>query len=237
MIAEPVTAETFSRFPVFAGLALETRAELARIGFLERWTGGQVIFQRGDREDRMLAIVSGRIKLSVTTPQGRELVLTSLGKGEVLGELALLDGEPRSTDAMATEATTAVILSRDKFLQVAEKRADLPLAIARHIRGHLRRATFQMESIALYDLQGRLVRYLLMAARQKGVQDGGTEVRLDLGLNQSDLAAVLGATRSRVNNALQDLSADGAIRRDGNAVICHLPKLRALSDDLGDAGP
>lgn len=232
MIAEPVTAATFSRFPVFAGLAPETRADLARIGFLQRWTAGQVLFQRGDRDDRMLAIVSGRIKLSITTPQGRELVLTSLGKGEVLGELALLDGEPRSTDAMATEATTAILLSRDRVLQLAERRADLPLAIARHICGQLRRATFQMESIALYDLQGRLVRYLLMAARQKAPQDGGPDVRLDLGLNQSDLAAVLGATRSRLNNALQDLAAEGAIRRDGAAVICNIAKLRAMSDDI-----
>ena len=232
MSADPVTAETFLRFPVLSGLALETRADLARIGFLQRWTAGQVIFQRGDRDDRMLAILSGRIKLSVTTPQGRELVLTSLGKGEVLGELALLDGEPRSTDAMASEATTAILLSRDKFLQVAEKRADLPLAIARHICGHLRRATFQMESIALYDLQGRLVRYLLMASGQRAGRGTSDEVRVDLGLNQSDLAAVLGATRSRVNNALQDLAAEGVIRRDGATVICNIPRLRALSDDL-----
>lgn len=237
MTTERVKPDVFSRFPVFSGLEAATRSDLAGIGTSHRWTAGQTIFQRGDKDDRLIAVLTGRIRLSLMTPQGRELVLTSVGPGEVLGELALLDGEPRSTDAVATEPTTAILLTHDRFMQVARQRADLPLAIARHICGHLRRATFQMESIALYDLQGRVVRYLLMAARQKGARDGVAEVRLDLGLNQSDLAAVLGATRSRVNNALQDLAAEGAIRRDGTTVICHIPKLRALSDDLGDLGP
>lgn len=234
MTDHPVRADIFSRFPALAVLEPATRAELARSGSSHRWSAGQVIFQRGDRDDRMIAITSGRIRLSVMTPQGRELVLTSLGAGEILGEMAMLDGEPRSTDAMATEATTAFLLSRDRFLDVARRHSDLPLAIARLICGHLRRATFQMESIALYDLQGRLVRYLLMAARQTAGREARGDVSLDLGLNQSDLAAVLGATRSRVNNALQDLSAAGAIRRDGTEVICDIARLRALSDDLAD---
>lgn len=234
MNAESLSAETFAGFPVFAGLQAETRIDLARIGFKHRWATGQTIFQRGDRDDRMIAILSGRIRLSITTPNGRELVLTSLGPGDVLGELALLDGEPRSTDAVATEATVAVLLSRDRFLQLAGQRPDLSLAIARHVCGQLRRATFQMESIALYDLQGRLVRYLLMAAGQKAGRAAKGCVRVDLGLNQSDLAAVLGASRSRVNNALQDLVLDGAIRRDGSIVDCDIARLRALSDGVWD---
>ena len=234
MNAEPLSAETFARFPVFSGLQTDTRADLARIGALQRWAAGTLLFQRGDRDARMIAILSGRIRLSITTPTGRELVLTSLGPGDVMGELALLDGEPRSTDAVATEATTAVLLSRDRFLQLADRRPDLSLAIARHISGQLRRATFQMESIALYDLQGRLVRYLLMAAGQKAGRAAKGEVRIDLGLNQSDLAAVLGATRSRVNNALQDLVLEGAIRRDGSIVDCDIARLRALSDGVWD---
>lgn len=236
MTAAAITADTFARFPVFSGLSAATRSDLARIGQMQRWAAGQTIFQRGDRDDRMIAILSGRIRLSVTTPQGRELVLTSLGGGDVLGELALLDGEPRSTDAMVTEPTTAILLAKDRFLEVAAVRADLPLAIARHICGHLRRATFQMESIALYDLQGRLVRYLLMAAGHKAGRKAEGKVSIDLGLNQSDLAAVLGATRPRVNNALQDLAAEGAIQRDGATVICDIARLRALSDDFWDDG-
>ena len=234
MSPEKTEKDVFSRFPVFAGLEPDTRADLARIGTTHRWAARQVIFQRGDLDDRMIAVVSGCIRLSVMTPQGRELVLTSMGPGEILGELALLDGAPRSTDAMTTEPTAAIILSRERFLKVARSHADLPLAIARHVASHLRRATFQMESIALYDLQGRLVRYLLMAAGGQTGSKDRTELPVHLGLNQSDLAAVLGATRSRINNVLQDLVAEGAIRRDGATVVCNLPKLRALSGDQID---
>lgn len=239
MTGDTVSAASLARFPVFAELDPATITELAGIGRIQRWPSGKTLFQRGDDDDRLIAIVKGRIRLSVMTPQGRELVLTSLGAGEVLGELALLDGEPRSTDATTMEPTSAILIHRDRFHDLARRRADLPLAIARLIAGHLRRATFQMESIALYDLQARVVRYLLMAVAQKGPSGPSgalSEVRLELGLNQSDLAAVLGATRSRVNNVLQDLVAEGAIRRDGTAVICNLSKLRALSDDDLTAG-
>lgn len=113
-MTDMVRPDVFSRFPVFAGLEADTRSDMARLGSSHRWTAGQMIFQRGDSDDRMIAVLTGRIRLSLMTPQGRELVLTSVGPGEVLGELALLDGEPRSTDAMATEATTAILLTRER---------------------------------------------------------------------------------------------------------------------------
>jgi CRP/FNR family cyclic AMP-dependent transcriptional regulator len=169
------------------------------------------------------------------TPNGRELVLKVLGPGDVLGEFAVIDGDPRSSDATALGAVTAIVVSRKRFLELAQARPDLPLAFARYLCSLLRATNFQMESIALYDLQNRLIRFFLMSVRQ-AYGDAPPEIaRIELGMNQTDLAAVLGASRPRLNNALQDLIGAGAIRREGNSVICDLVQLEALSE-AGEAG-
>ena len=230
MIGRSIDAAALGRFPVFAGVTSETLAELAKSASTQRWTSGQVVFQRGDADDRLLAIISGQVRLSLTTPAGRELVLKVLGKGEVLGEFALLDGLPRSTEATAVGPLVAVVLTRERFLKVAQVKPDLPLAFARYLCALLRATNFQMESIALYDLHSRLIRFILMAIRQTHGATPPAQARIDLGLSQADLAAALGATRSRVNNALQDLLATGAIQRDGAMVICDLAQLEALAE-------
>lgn len=224
-------AAHLARLAVFDGVTSQTMAELATLATTRRWSAGQFLFQRGDADDCLLAIQSGQVRLSLMTPNGRELVLKVLGPGEVLGEFALIDGLPRSSDAVALQPVTALAISRDQFLRVAQVRPDLPLAIARYLCALLRTTNFQMESIALYDLQARLVRFILMVIRQTHGAPPPPEVRIELGLNQSDLAAALGATRPRVNNALQELIAAGAIARDGAFLLCNVPKLNALSDD------
>lgn len=229
-----IDTATLGRLAIFDGVAAETLAELATSASTRRWAAGQVMFQRGDAEDHLLAIAAGQVRLSLMTPNGRELVLKVLGPGEVLGEFALIDGMPRSTDAMALGHVTAIVITREQFLRVAQARPDLPLAFARYLCTLLRTTNFQMESIALYDLQGRLIRFILMVIRQTHGPTPPPEVRIELGLNQSDLAAALGATRPRINNALQELIASGAIQRDGSAVICDLPKLQALADERQD---
>ena len=221
---------TLGRLAVFEGVSIQTLADLAASATTRRWTAGQFLFQRGDTDDCLLAIVAGQVRLSLMTPDGRELVLKVLGPDDVLGEFALIDGQPRSTDAVALQPVTAMVISREQFLRVAQARPDLPLAFARYLCTLLRATNFQMESIALYDLQGRLVRFILMVIRQTHGATPPPEVRIDLGLNQTDLAAALGATRPRVNNALQGLIALGAIQRDGVAVLCNLAKLNALAE-------
>lgn len=227
-----IDAGTLGRFPVFAGVAQETLAELARSALTQRWTAGQGLFQRGDTGDRLFAITSGQVRLSLVTPAGRELVLKVLGPGDVLGEFAVIDGQPRSTDASALGTVTAVVVTRERFLQVAKLRPDLPMAFARYLCSMLRATNFQMESIALYDLQTRLIRFLLMSVRQAHGDAPPTMARIDVGMSQTDLAAVLGATRPRINKALQDLIGSGAIRRDGSALICDLPRLEAMAEAI-----
>lgn len=229
-------AGLLGRFELFSELSPETLSALAASSHGRSWGAGGLIFQRGDEGDHMLAITEGRVRLSLGTAQGRELMLRQLGPWEVMGELAIIDGEPRSADATAVEPTSAIVLPRARFLEIAQVRPDLGLAVARHLSRIVRTTNLQMESIALYDLRMRLIRFFLFSLRQVYGDRIPAEAVLHLHLSQSDLSAVLGASRPKLNQALQSLIAEGAVRRDGGDVTCIVSRLRQLADitDLRD---
>jgi CRP-like cAMP-binding protein len=106
--------------------------------------------------------------------------------------------------------------------------------MARHLSSHLRRTNFQMESIALYDLQTRLVRFLLHTLAHTQDTGHGNQRRLTLGVSQTDVSAILGASRPKISQAFQALLSSGAIRRDGDALLCDVAALTALSEGALD---
>lgn len=224
--------QALTRASLFAGVDEATIAALAATATRRVWQSGTVLFQRGDAGDYLLALISGRVRLSLSTPTGKELVLRHMGPGEVLGEFSLIDGQPRSADATVVEASSGVVLQRDRFLRVAGLYPQLGLALARHLCQQLRSTNYQMESIALYDLRSRVARFLLFALRSEA---GAGRARLRMALNQTELALVLGASRPKVNQVLQSMMTDGLLERDGEDLICDVAGLQDAAEmpDLG----
>lgn len=217
-------------FDLFAGLDPAALEALAGLAQRRQWQAGETLFQRGDPGDWMLALAEGRVKLTLTTPSGRELTLRLAEAGDSLGEFALVDGEPRSADATALEPCSGWVLDRLRFAVLAEAHPALGLSVARYFSRRLRATTEQLEGIALYQLEARLARFLLFTLRQLNGPDLPPEAALRLEINQSELAAVLGASRPKVNRALQSLQELGAIRREGEVWQLDLPALRAAAD-------
>lgn len=226
----PDMADQLAACAIFASLEPETLAALAATGQRRSWAAGKVIFQRGDAGDHMLAITAGKVRLSLGSAQGKELMLRHLDAGDILGELAVIDGQPRSADAVALEDTTAIVLRRNRFLEVAAAHSDLGLSVARYLCSMLRNTNFQMESIALYDLQMRLVRFFLFSLRQGHGDRLPDRVVLHMSFNQTDLSAVLGASRPKINQALQALIGEGVIQRDGDRFVCQVRRLREMAE-------
>lgn len=216
-------------FPIFASLDEQSLAQLAEAMTRRSWPAGSTIFLRGDEETHLLALLSGKVRLSIGTPQGKELVLRHLGPGEILGEMALLDGRPRSADATAVGQVSALVLRSDRFNRIALENPAIPLALARYLCGLLRDTNAQMESIALYEMPARLVRFLLFTLRQVHGDDLPDLATVRLGFSQSELALIVGATRPKVNRALQDIMATGAVQRDGDALVCNVPALLEIA--------
>jgi CRP-like cAMP-binding protein len=221
------------RFALFSALDPASRAELAEGMRLRTWSAGSLIFSRGDEGAHLLALRDGRIRISLSSARGREIVLRNLGPGDILGEMSLIDGQPRSADATAIQDTTCLVLPRQRFEVIAARRPDIGLALARHLCAMLRNTNFQMESIALHDLQTRLVRFLLYVLDQTPASGADPIRRITLGLNQVEISAILGATRPKVSQAFQSLLAAGVLQRDGDVLVCNVDQLSLMAE--GDA--
>ncbi|MEZ5798037.1 MAG: Crp/Fnr family transcriptional regulator [Paracoccaceae bacterium] len=215
-------------FRMFAPLPPEVLEALAAAAQPRRWAAGEALFQRGDDGDWLLALETGRIRISLTTVAGRDLVLRQVGPGEMLGELALFDAEPRSADATAAEPVQGHVLTRAAFRAIAERHPALNQAALAHLSAMLRDTTEQLESIALYQLRARVARFFLFTLTQLNGEDIPDGAALRLAVSQGELAAMLGASRPKVNRVLQEFRDEGVLADDGAGVWrCAVGALRA----------
>ncbi len=213
---------------MFEPLAPEALEAIDAAAQSRSWAPGEVIFQRGDAGDWLLALADGRVKISLLAPAGRELVLRQAEAGEMLGEIALFDAQPRSADATAVTAVRGHLLTRAAFRTVAARHPELNAAALSHLSAMLRDTTAQLESIALYQLRARVARFFLYALTRLNGEEIPDEARIAPGLNQGELAALLGASRPKVNRVLQDFRDEGVLVEEGGGVwSCDLPRLRA----------
>jgi CRP/FNR family cyclic AMP-dependent transcriptional regulator len=189
---------------------------------------GMTIFQKGDTGDSMMAVLRGRVRISAISSDGKEITLNVINPGEVFGEIALLDGQPRSADASAIEDTTLLVVERRHLVPFLRANDDLYLRLLAVLCDRLRRTSMALESIALLDLPGRLARLLLKLAGDYGRPAPGG-VRIDVKLSQRDLATLVASTRESVNKQLRVWREDGVLHLDGGYVVLRRPnELRAL---------
>jgi len=198
---------------LFRGLSA---AELARINDLlgqTKFPEGAMILTADQPGEMAYVVLDGTLKVSVLQTNGRELTLALLGPGEIVGELALADRARRSADVTALEPVVLLWLDRGTFEQLRRDIPGITENLLRLLARRLRLANAQLQAMATLDVHGRVARQLLALVDVLGEElpDGG--VRIPLRITQSDLAALVGATRVRVNEVLV-----GFTRRDHIAV-------------------
>jgi CRP/FNR family transcriptional regulator, cyclic AMP receptor protein len=187
--------------PLFTAVTPDQLAPLA--GKLRRRTfrRNEVIVHRGDPAGAVHIIRSGRVKITLPSEEGDETVLALFGAGTCFGEIAALDGGPRSATVTAVEATETMALLREDLLAFARENPDFALALIQTLAARLRRADEWLEDAFFQDLDTRMARRLLEVAEEHGRETKeGIEVAFPL--TQSDLAGMLGATRVSVNRLL-----------------------------------
>jgi CRP-like cAMP-binding protein len=185
-----------------------------------------VIFFEGDAGESMYVVADGAVKVFVVSEEGDEVVLVTVREPDSFGELAVLDGAPRSASAAALEPTTLLVITRTTLLDVMSDHRELGERVLSSVGGLLRRLTEQTADLVFLDLPGRVAKLLARIAADRGKQEG-TAVVVDLGVTQTDLARMVGGSRQSVNQALRDLERQGAIEVDGHCVRIHdLDRLR-----------
>ena len=229
MIAKTAIVDLLGRTSLFGTLdEAERRAvadEMREVSF----DASQVIFARGDQGREIYLVVSGRVRLSVLTAEGRELSFAHAEPGAIFGEIAMLDGGVRSADATAVNKVVALSLSKPAFKRLMETHPHVADAAVRFLCSRIREADQQLEAIALYPIEGRLARFFLAAARAKSPDSSEGRVTIDLPMSQSELALLIGASRPKVNTALSMLEDSGALERSGTRVTCDIEELQAIA--------
>jgi len=180
-----------------------------------RFARNEVVFHRDDPGNCLYLIAKGTLKIALRYEDGREIILTLLGVGDYFGELALLDGEPRSADAIAVEPCELLLLPRDVFLRFIEESPGAALRLLEALGAQFRRLTDTVHDAAFLDVPGRLARVLQTLSKPAEGEATPAVVRV----TQNDLAAMVGATRESINRWLGYYQDQGWIRRERGSVV------------------
>jgi CRP/FNR family cyclic AMP-dependent transcriptional regulator len=220
----------FQQSPLFAQLSTAQLQSLAGLARRTRYARGHVIFNEGDAGAALYMIVSGRVKMSQSSPDGRERTLALLSSGDVFGELALLDGGPRSADAVVVEDADLLVVPREEFLTFVMEQPPVAMSLLVVLSQRLRHTNLLVHDAAFFDVRGRLARVLLELARGDGAaaREGPW---ICPPLTQTELASMVGVTRESVNKWLRYYERRGAVaRRRGRLVVLDPHRLHA---DMG----
>jgi len=215
-----------ARSPLFQGIVPDDLTRLARAMTRRRYRRNEVIFHEGDPGDSLHVLAEGRVKITRESVEGNEAIVVILAPGESFGELVLLDGAVRSATATAIEATETLTMTRADFADLIEASGPFRWHVLGGIAHRIRRLTDQLAEVHFLDLAGRLALQLTRLA-EEAAPGRTTDIELGRNLTQSDLAAMVGGTRQRVNQILGDFDDEGLISNDaGRLVVRDLEKLQ-----------
>lgn len=187
--------------PIFGALSAELIELLVGMGRNRNYAVGDLIFQEGDPGDFLLGVISGAIDIRAASSDGQSLNLNRINPGEIIGEIAFLDGGPRTASGYATTATQCFVIPRAPFLELMRTRAELAIQLLLLVCERVRWTSDRVADFAFLTPQARLGRRLLhLAAEDK-------EVRI----SQAELANYLGVSRQVVNGYLRDWQGAGAV--------------------------
>jgi len=205
---------------MFGGLE---RAMLDRLAAASRalvFEAGSTMFQEGDEADGIHCIASGLVRIHLAHEDGRELTLNLLERGDVIGEIALLDGLPRTAGATAIERTETVFLDRASFTAMLDASPQLARHVILVLCERLRRNTDQLNQSAFLDLRHRLLNLFRELAVGHGEVRGDRSV-VTPKLTQTEIAQMLGVARESVNKQIAALVRDGAVSLDAGRIVLH----------------
>src|SRR5258705_9492709 len=220
MVAVGSMSDALAGVPLFGGLDADGLENLVRGMRVRRFRRGETVSPLGDPGAALFVVLPGPIKTPPPADTGDEAILATLRPGDFFGELALLDGAPRSATAVAIEPTETYILARDRFRELISTEPVMREALLATLAAEVRRLTHHVEELHFLDITGRLASRLARLAAETGatrLADGA--IRLAGPLTQGDLAAMIGCTRQSVNKLLGLFTDDGLIRLERDRIV------------------
>lgn len=201
---------------------------LVKLSRVQRYESNEVIFRKGDPGLGLLAVLTGHVRISSCLMDQRQVIFNIIYPGEIFGEIALLDGKPRTADAVAIRACDLLIIDRREFLPFLERHPEMYERLLTVLCDRLRRTTEQVEDQFLLDLEKRLAKTLIHLCEVEGDEVSGCRI-LGTHLSQRDLARLIGVSRESVNRQLAVWQHDGIVAVGPTGiVISNLENLRRV---------
>jgi CRP/FNR family cyclic AMP-dependent transcriptional regulator len=207
--------------PMFADLGVDELQRISGLCHTQQLRQGEMLFQKGDSGDALFGVRRGQIRIETGASDGTRLTLNFLGPGDLFGEVAVLDGQSRTADATAGEATELFVLRREDFLSHLEREPRVAVKLIQLLCQRIRWMSERMEESVLQPLPVRLARRLCALAA-----DFGSEVHI----SQEQLGVFVGAARESVNRQLQLWRKEKILDlQRGKVLLLDLPKLTAVA--------
>lgn len=209
--------ELIRRVKLFASLTPTQAQAVAQSVEKRRFRRGEQVVVQGQKSDSLFIFLSGRARVVTADERGREVILATLGPGDYVGEMSLIDNQPHSATVSAEVATDTLVLGRAAFAQCLADNKAMAYALMKGLVQRLRRADRTIESLALMDVYGRVARALMDAAKP----DAQGRLVIAGKLSRQDVAKMIGASREMVSRVVKDLEERGFIEvlADGSTCI------------------
>jgi CRP/FNR family transcriptional regulator, cyclic AMP receptor protein len=218
----------------FCDLEPEALDQLCRYAKHVTLKRGATLFSKGDPGNSLFAVISGTLKMSISSPEGRNAILNMIRPGEVFGEMAVLSGQARSADATANTNCEMFVIDRRDFLPFVRNHPALAMKFIELLCERVRRTSDQVEQVILQDLPGRLASALLGLAERQGPEPDSRTIEI----TQQEISEMVGMTRESINKQLRAWSARSWVRLEhGAIVVLDASSLRELAEagSSGDA--
>ena len=203
--------------------------DLVKFASVRHFQTDEEIFAKGDAGNALWGVLTGRVCIYTVSPEGEEAILNVLEPGEIFGEIALLDGGPRTASVRVMQAGDLLQIHRDHFMHFLHEHPELGVSIMSVLCGRIRMNVEFIENTVFLNLGARLAKRLVTLAEVHG-KPGPRGVRIDFKISQQALAHMVGATRERVNKELSPWREQGLIDlEDGMIVICQPDDLKRMA--------
>jgi CRP/FNR family cyclic AMP-dependent transcriptional regulator len=200
---------------IFRDLEPEALDQLCRYAKHSTLKRGTTIFSRGDFGNSLFAVISGTVKMSISSAEGRSAIFNLIGPGEIFGEIALLDGLPRTADATANTNCEIFVIDRREFLPFVRSQPALAMKFIELLCTRLRWTSDQVEQVILQNLPGRLASALLRLAEKHALAPEGRSIAI----TQQEISEMVGMTRESINKQLRVWAARNWVRLEHGAIV------------------
>jgi CRP-like cAMP-binding protein len=213
---------------LFKKLPLNNIESIVAISAEIHFTNNQIIFQKGDISDSLLAVLDGQVRISTSSMEGKEIVLNTIYQGEMFGEIAFIDGRERSATATAIGNCTLLSIRHNDFMPFLKSNPEVAIELLIVLCKKVRDTSDRVEAVGLQPVPVSLARLLVRASKEMG-QENDKGLLLDWKKSQQEIGYEIGSSRESINKQLNSWKKQGLLTLGGQNLSITILDIEALN--------